>query len=637
MICRSAASVVVVVALALSSGAARAEETRFPAERFRPSTTRAGLLDVEWGGVGEHMQWDVALWGNYALNPLVVYDGDVRAGSLVAHRFGSDLVASVALFDWIEVAADLPLVIFQTRDTTGLPASLDAADLSIVGVGDLRVAPKVRLLRSAEQLIDLAIIPAFTLPILSQGDYVGEAQATFVPELAVSRAFDDGAISGLRLAGNVAYRYRPTERSVLNVQVGSELLYRAGVGFRLQDSLALPLELDVTVAGGTYANAPFGALEQSPLELLAGVKYDVVRVPAAIGAGDSLVVTAFGGAGTGLLRGFGTPDLRVFGGLSVGVPTDIDHDDDGIADRVDACKGTPEDKDGHDDVDGCPDPDNDGDTVLDTADKCPNEAEDADGFDDDDGCPDPDNDGDSVKDGNDKCVGVPGPAENAGCPWPDTDGDGILDKDDVCKDIKGVAALKGCPDADADGITDAADRCPTIAGPAQPYGGCPDTDGDGFTDDKDKCPADPETVNNVDDDDGCPDEGKVLVTLTKEKIVILDKIFFDNNKATIKSESFFLLDQVATVVRNHSDIHHVRIEGHTDDKGADDANLKLSQERADSVKAYLVGKGIDAARLAAVGYGETRPVGDNKTKDGKEQNRRVEFVLVNDDDVDSIR
>ncbi len=112
-----------------------------------------------------------------------------------------------------------------------------------------------------------------------------------------------------------------------------------------------------------------------------------------------------------------------------------------------------------------------------------------------------------------------------------------------------------------------------------------------FTDNVDKCPAEAETVNNVDDEDGCPDQGKVLVTLTTEKIVILDKVFFDTGKSTIQSQSFGLLDQVGTILRAHQDIVKVRIEGHTDDKGEDAANLTLSQERADAVRTYLVGKG----------------------------------------------
>jgi outer membrane protein OmpA-like peptidoglycan-associated protein len=189
-------------------------------------------------------------------------------------------------------------------------------------------------------------------------------------------------------------------------------------------------------------------------------------------------------------------------------------------------------------------------------------------------------------------------------------------------------ALKGCPDQDTDGVTDANDACPTLAGPATPYAGCPDSDGDGFTDNVDTCPKEPETVNNVDDNDGCPDQGKVLVNLTNTKIEILDKVFFDSGKATIQKKSFALLDQVGTVLRNHAELTRVRVEGHTDDQGKDDANLTLSQARADAVKQYLVAHGVDAGRLEATGFGETRPAVAGQTGSAREQNRRVEFVIV---------
>ena len=136
------------------------------------------------------------------------------------------------------------------------------------------------------------------------------------------------------------------------------------------------------------------------------------------------------------------------------------------------------------------------------------------------------------------------------------------------------------------------------------------------------------SLNNVDDTDGCPDEGKVLVNLTSTKIEILDKVFFNSGKATIQNKSFALLDQVGTVLRNHAELTRVRVEGHTDDQGKDDANLTLSQARADAVTQYLVDHGIDAVRLEATGFGETRPAVAAQTGSAREQNRRVEFVIV---------
>ncbi len=144
----------------------------------------------------------------------------------------------------------------------------------------------------------------------------------------------------------------------------------------------------------------------------------------------------------------------------------------------------------------------------------------------------------------------------------------------------------------------------------------------------DKCPNEPETINGFQDEDGCPDKGKVKVLVEGEKIVILEKIFFASNKATILPKSFPLLKQVAQVLKGNLQIEKVRVEGHTDDQGEDGANLALSRARAEAVRDRLVMEGIAADRLEALGYGEAKPIASNKTAKGREQNRRVEFTIV---------
>jgi outer membrane protein OmpA-like peptidoglycan-associated protein len=120
------------------------------------------------------------------------------------------------------------------------------------------------------------------------------------------------------------------------------------------------------------------------------------------------------------------------------------------------------------------------------------------------------------------------------------------------------------------------------------------------------------------------------VVLEKTRIVILDKVFFEFNKAVIKPESFALLNDVAAVILAHPDVGRVRVEGHTDDKGNDAYNLKLSQQRADAVRSYLIGKGVPPDRLIGVGYGETVPIDTNLTELGRGNNRRVEFNLIDE-------
>ncbi len=308
-------------------------------------------------------------------------------------------------------------------------------------------------------------------------------------------------------------------------------------------------------------------------------------------------------------------------------PAEDDQDGDGIVNKDDKCVDQPEDKDGFEDMDGCPDLDNDKDGVPDEKDKCPNEPEDKDGFQDEDGCPDPDNDQDGVLDGADKCPLQKGPAENNGCPDTDKDGDGVVDRLDQCPDQVGPPENKGCPDTDQDGdtVVDRLDACPAEKGEVDNKG-CPwpDQDQDGVPDHVDNCPTEKGPASNQ----GCPEKEKQLVVITKERLVIKDKVYFDFNKATIQKRSNTMLDQIANVILSHSDIKLVQIEGHTDSTGDAAYNRKLSQDRADAIKAYLVKKKVEAERLRTVGFGPDKPAQPNDTEKGREANRRVEFNIV---------
>jgi outer membrane protein OmpA-like peptidoglycan-associated protein len=478
--------------------------------------------------------------------------------------------------------------------------------LNVGGLGDLRLVPKVRILRSQDQFVDLAIIPSFTVPTnIPSRSYIGEKGFTFAPELAISKA-----IGGLRMAGNLGWRLRD-QTQFLDLDVNQELDYRAGIGYRFAQSFSLPLEIDLTANGATNILKPFQNFNSNPLEALGTVTYDI-----------NTAWSAYVGGGVGLFQGFGTPDLRLFAGVRWN-PTDGDKDGDGIPDSLDKCPEEPEDKDGFEDSDGCPDPDNDKDGIPDVSDACPNEA----GIPELQGCPERDTDGDGIKDSDDHCPGLPGPKENQGCPYADKDGDGILDADDKCPTVPGLKQFQGCPDSDGDGIPDAQDACPNNAGPPA-FQGCPDRDHDGIPDNVDKCPDEPETINGFEDDDGCPDAGATKVKVTGSRVEILDKVYFDFNKATIQTRSFNLLDQVSSILRAHPEVTKIRVEGHTDAIGAADFNMTLSQARAESVRQYLIDHKVPAERLDAKGFGKTRPVATNATDAGREKNRRVEFVIV---------
>jgi OmpA-OmpF porin, OOP family len=290
--------------------------------------------------------------------------------------------------------------------------------------------------------------------------------------------------------------------------------------------------------------------------------------------------------------------------------------------------------------------DTDKDGIADNKDKCPMVF----GLAKFEGCPDSDNDG--IVDADDRCPGTPSgvKVDGKGCPL-DTDSDGIADYQDKCPDVKGLGALQGCPDTDGDGVADAADKCPnTPVNVKVDAMGCPlDMDGDGVADFLDKCPGTPPNVK-VDangcpmdrDGDGVPDyldkcpdvkgteANKGCPEVKKEVMDVFQKalqgIQFETGKDVIRPVSFGILDNVVSIMKENTE-YNLKINGHTDNVGKPEANMTLSQKRAEAVKAYLVKKGVEAGRLSAFGFGDTKAVGDNKTAEGRAKNRRVEFVV----------
>lgn len=234
-----------------------------------------------------------------------------------------------------------------------------------------------------------------------------------------------------------------------------------------------------------------------------------------------------------------------------------------------------------------------------------------------------DKDGDGVLDKADGCPDIAGPIENHGCPWEDSDGDNILDKDDQCPEVAGPIENKGCPwkDSDNDGVLDKDDACPEEVGPAE-NNGCPwpDTDGDGVLDRDDNCPKVSGSVTNK----GCPE---VTEEVQKTLNAYAKTILFNSGKATIKVESTHVLIDIIKILNEYPNAKFT-VEGHTDSIGSEQANQKLSEERALSVKNFLIEKGIDASRLKSIGYGESKPIATNMYKEGRAENRRVEINLV---------
>ncbi len=233
-----------------------------------------------------------------------------------------------------------------------------------------------------------------------------------------------------------------------------------------------------------------------------------------------------------------------------------------------------------------------------------------------------DRDGDGVLDADDKCPDTPGLAALQGCP--DRDGDGIADGDDKCPDVAGIAKYQGCPipDTDGDGVNDEEDKCPTEKGLAR-YQGCPIPDGDkdGVNDEEDKCPTRPGPASNQ----GCPEIAKEVI----EKFNYAAKnVFFATGSFKLLPKSFKSLNEVASIMATDESLL-LDIDGHTDAQGADDKNQTLSDNRAAAVKTYLISKGVAENRVKSTGFGETKPIADNKTAAGRAKNRRVEMTVRN--------
>lgn len=230
-----------------------------------------------------------------------------------------------------------------------------------------------------------------------------------------------------------------------------------------------------------------------------------------------------------------------------------------------------------------------------------------------------DTDKDGIIDKKDACPEVPGLAKYDGCP--DSDGDGIIDSKDSCPNKAGLERFNGCPDSDNDGIPDRDDKCPNQAG-TRANGGCPviDSDGDGIPDERDHCPDKPGVVAQH----GCPEVPKESVEQINER---LSNIYFDFAKYGIKPEMSAILDDVAHFIGYH-DTYKFRVEGHADSIGSIKANQRISDERAQAVTDYLYAQGVHPGQLIPKGYGETKPVASNKTKEGRAKNRRVEIKVA---------
>lgn len=534
-------------------------------QHFRPAPGPADYLNLYGSGLTSHLDYHAGFYLNYADAPLEANSIDARSREVVDFQVAGDLIASFGVSGVMEVGLALPVTLLQSSDDLR-PISLDSdnASLGTFALGDPRISTKFEF-SSILTGYGLGAVAVFYVPVGDDQALTGDGSVG-----AELRGIADFMLPyGIRVGTNLGLRYRAKGRRIRpegGAFVGNEILWGGAAVIPLwEENLDTIFELVGEIPIPTSGDE---MVEESvPVELLGGFRYSLT---------DTWTLTA--AAGTKVTNGYGAPQSRVLIGLGqqwvAGGKWNWDYDGDGFVGDDDRCPREPEDRDGYRDEDGCPDPDNDGDGVPDKRDKC---ADAGGEFVTADGCPDNDIDGDNIPDDQDKCPEDP------------EDYDSFQDSD-------------GCPDLD--------------------------NDDDGIIDSKDSCPDSPETFNGIVDDDGCPEREGQKVIVTKNRIEILEKVYFNTGKDSIRKESFDVLDAVAEALNANLDINLVRIEGHTDSVGSSGYNLKLSQRRAESVRKYLTDRDVGEGRLKAVGYGEDKPIDDNNTREGRSRNRRVEFIIV---------
>jgi outer membrane protein OmpA-like peptidoglycan-associated protein len=610
------AAVVFVVSLP-SLAAAQLEDHRLPAtpdgvgmdtHLFRPAIDSKGFFSVNGSDILGANDVSFGLIMDYGHNLMRLEPGH-GVDALVTHSFQGTFAFNYGIANVASVGLTIPINLEggDVANNIGPPGGPLYSSDQLNGaqsIGFIGLQGKYRITR-VERDIGLAVVAqvGFAGSSNAQKDLAADS-VFFWPQLVAEKRFLTAG--ALKLGLNVGFRAHTQKNPQFgqidggpNFEYGNLLTGGFGVALRILEPVDLVGETYLTqLTGGSGASTP-----KLSDEVIGGIKVFVER--------NSYFML---GAGVRTTNGFEAADQRGVIGF-IFEPSIGDRDGDGYKDDVDKCPDDPEDFDGFQDADGCPDPDNDNDGILDVNDKCPNNPENFNGIEDHDGCPegvDGDRDGDGIPDSKDKCPDQPedrdGFQDADGCPDPDNDNDGIPDKKDQCPNDP----------EDRDGFQDA-DGCPD-----------PDNDHDGIPDVKDKCPNEPETYNGYQDQDGCPDKGNVVIQ--DNNILILQKVLFKTGSAEILPESNAILDAVATTVIHHPEFTLLEVQGHADERSNDDYNLRLTNDRAHAVVEALATRGVARDHLRSQGYGEYCPLDEGHNEAAWEKNRRVEFKVLKTQD-----
>jgi len=604
---RTAGAVVGLLATSLVGSVAVAQETRIQIPPPKMDTRLYWLpIDSEammWtndAGTAPTGHWRAKVGFHHMTNPLVFNFADQYSVDVVTAVSELNVVGGVNVA-FLRFGVDVPFLL-----------KVDGEQIeSVSGIGDMAFDVKASITdrETTDVPVGVAALVRLTVPTSTVDASVGTEGVGVELEGIV-----DKRVGPVLLAGNLGHRILP-KATVGTLEWGSYGYGRLGAGWFIVEDAGVSVDL----AGHLVYGIPFSEPAGHPAEGILG----------GFGRLNEFLVLR-GGVGTGLSGGVGAPDIRFIGSVGFEPEEVRDRDDDGIRDKLDACPLQPEDADGFADDDGCPDPTQKvmlrvrnhlGELVMGGAMALQTE--------------------DGVKEGGTELslqmhagtYQVTGYAERyaeSTTTFTVVEGrETVVDVDleplfgevrAVVQDaggryLSGVLEVDG---EDAARVAGGVGRSDAMAGNRAVV-----VRVDGFqtaTRSVEVMAGQRSTVEFVLE----PAKAKI----TAEKIEILEKVFFDVGKATIKAESYALLDEVAAILVGHPDVTKVRVEGHTDARGSAAANRRLSTARAQSVSDYLVKKGVAAERLEAVGYGPDRPLDPSRTRAAYDLNRRVEFVIV---------
>lgn len=562
------ALVVAVLTVLIAPAALHAQQRGYSLNTFNPSERGSEWFAADSLDFRGDMRPTFGLVGEWAYRTLVSRDDDDNfTRAIVRNQFVLHPGVSLVIKERLRVGLDVPVQVYADGKASTVDVTTFAPPDSKTSIGDIRLAADVRLVGRYGEPVTVAAGLQLALPTGDRDSYSGDGATRITPQVMVA-----GDIAAFVYAARLGFTIRTKEPEFADSYAGSYANLTLAAGARVLDKrLVVGPELQLQ---SVVTHSQFFEKNATPMEGLIGAHYTFTNG-----------LRAGAGFGLGITHAFGAPRHR--GYLIVE-----------WSPRVDEPAPLP----------AAPPTDRDNDGEPDARDACPDQAG----------------------------VASTDPTKN-GCPA-DRDQDGIVDGEDACPDAAGVRdadpTKNGCPapaDRDGDGVADAEDACPDAAGgrDADPTkNGCPaptDRDQDGVLDPQDACPDAAGEASEDPQRNGCP---KAVIEGTQIKI--LDQVKFKTNEATILpgKESEDVLSAVADVLKQHPEVQSVSIEGHTDNTGKAARNLELSKKRAQAVLDWLVKHGIDAGRLKSDGFGAERPIDSNETEDGRKNNRRVEFHIV---------